>query len=32
MGKGYYHQHDLSEQLKAYLTVSGTALDLAEKS
>ncbi|ETI67791.1 spore coat protein [Neobacillus vireti] len=32
IANGYYHPHDLSEQLEDDLTVSGTALDLAEKS
>jgi similar to spore coat protein len=29
--KGYYHPHDLSEQLQVDLTMSATALDLAQK-
>jgi len=31
LAKGYYHPHDLSEQLQADLTVSNTALKLAQK-
>lgn len=31
IARGYYHPHDLSEQLGVDLTVSGTAMDLAEK-
>jgi similar to spore coat protein len=31
IAKGYYHPHDLSEQLQVDLTVSGTALNLAQK-
>ncbi|MBO0962475.1 spore coat protein [Neobacillus sp. MM2021_6] len=32
MAKGYYHPHNLGEQLKVDLKVSDTALNLAEKS
>ncbi|WML40958.1 spore coat protein [Neobacillus sp. OS1-2] len=32
MAKGYYHPHHLGEQLKVDLTVSDTAMNLAEKS
>ena len=31
VAKGFYHPHNLSEQLQVDLTVSGTALDLAQK-
>jgi similar to spore coat protein len=31
MAKGYYHPHDLSEQLQVDLTVADTALNLAQK-
>jgi len=31
IAKGYYHPHDLSEQLQGDLTVSNTALNLAQK-
>lgn len=31
MAKGYYHPHDLSEQLQVDLTVGDTALNLAQK-
>ncbi len=31
IAKGYYHPHNLSEQLQVDLTVSDTALKLAEK-
>ncbi|WP_223591684.1 spore coat protein [Neobacillus bataviensis] len=31
IARGFYHPHDLSEQLGVDLTVSGTALDLAQK-
>ncbi|NRD76262.1 spore coat protein [Bacillus sp. BRMEA1] len=31
MAKGYYHPHNLSEQLQLDLSVSETALNLAEK-
>jgi similar to spore coat protein len=30
--RGFYHPHDLSKQLQIDLTVSDTALNLAEKS
>ncbi|GHI01550.1 spore coat protein [Neobacillus kokaensis] len=31
MAKGYYHPHDLSEQLQLDLTTSKTAINLAQK-
>lgn len=31
IAKGYYHPHDLSEQLQVDLTVSDTALNLAQQ-
>lgn len=31
MAKGYYHPHDLSDQLQVDLTVTDTALNLAQK-
>ena len=31
IARGYYHPHDLREQLGVDLTVAGTALDLAQK-
>jgi similar to spore coat protein len=31
VAKGFYHPHDLSEQLQVDLTVSDTALNLAQK-
>jgi similar to spore coat protein len=31
ISKGYYHPHNLSEQLQVDLTVSDTAMDLAQK-
>lgn len=31
IARGFYHPYDLSEQLGVDLTVSGTALDLAQK-
>lgn len=31
VAKGYYHPHDLSQQLQLDLTTAGTAIDLAQK-